>query len=85
MTDQLIRDYYGCFNERRIADAGALFAAGAVLEMPPFVQKADGRNGYAQFAEAWLRAFPDAQFTIKHVEQRNETKHSAACTVATPY
>jgi hypothetical protein len=26
VTDQLIRDDYRCFNERRIMDAGALFA-----------------------------------------------------------
>jgi hypothetical protein len=72
MTDQLIRDYYRCFNERRIADAGALFAAGALLEMPPFAN-AVGRDAYTQFADAWLRAFPDAVFTMEHVEQRNET------------
>ncbi len=73
MSDQLIRDYYRCFNERRLADAGALFSADAVLQMPPFVQKAAARDGYAQFADAWLRAFPDAQFMMEHVEQRNET------------
>ena len=73
MNDQLVRDYYRCFNERRIVTAGALFAPDAVVEMPPFVQRADGSDAYAQFAETWLRAFPDAVLTMEHVEQRNET------------
>src|ERR1035437_6550184 len=73
MTDQLIRDYYRCFNERRIPDAGLLFTPDAVLEMPPFVQRAHGYAAYAQFAETWLRAFPDAVFTMERMEQHNET------------
>src|SRR4030095_13151572 len=73
MSDQLIRDYYRCFNERQIAGVGPLFAADAVVDMPPFVQRAQGSTGYARFADTWLRAFPDAVFTIEHVEQRNET------------
>jgi predicted ester cyclase len=72
MSDQLIRDYYSGFNARRIADARLLFAPDAVLEMPPFIQRAHGYAAYAQFTDTWLRAFPDAQFTLKHVEQRNE-------------
>ena len=70
--DQLIRDYYAGFNSRRIADARLLFASDAVLEMPPFVQRAQGYAAYAQFTDRWLEAFPDAQFTMKRVEQRNE-------------
>jgi predicted ester cyclase len=54
-------------------DTGALFAPAAVLDMPPFVRGATGADAYAQFAGAWLRAFPDAQFTIEHVEQRGDT------------
>jgi predicted ester cyclase len=73
MSDQLIRDYYRCFNERRFVAAEALFAADAVVEMPPFVQRAQGSSGYAQFTETWLRAFPDAVLTLEHVEQRNKT------------
>jgi predicted ester cyclase len=73
VSAQGIRDYYRCFNERRIADAGALFASGAVVEMPPFAQGAAGAEAYAQFAAAWLRAFPDAQFTIERVDQRGDT------------
>jgi hypothetical protein len=43
------------------------------MEMAPFVQRAHGSDAYAQFADTWLRAFPDAVFTMEHVEQRNET------------
>jgi hypothetical protein len=32
MTDQLVRDYYRCFNERRIVTAGTLFAPDADLD-----------------------------------------------------
>lgn len=73
MTDQLIRDYYRCFNERRLVDAGALFTARALVDMPPFVQGATGAAAYAQFTDAWLRAFPDAQFMIERVDQRGDT------------
>ena len=72
VSDQLIRDYYAGFNSRRIADARLLFTSDAVLEMPPFVQRAQGYAAYAQFTDRWLEAFPDAQFTMKHVEQRSE-------------
>jgi predicted ester cyclase len=73
MSDQLIREYYRCFNERRIVTASTLFAPNAVVEMPPFVQRAHGADAYKEFTDTWLRAFPDAQFTMEHVEQRNET------------
>jgi hypothetical protein len=72
-TDTFVRDYYRCFNERRIADAGAQFAVNAVLDMPPFIRDATGAVAYAQFADAWLRAFPDAELRIERVEQRGET------------
>jgi predicted ester cyclase len=73
MSDQLVRDYYRCFNERRVEAAAALFAADAAVDMPPFVQQAQGARAYTQFAETWLRAFPDAVLTMERVEQRNET------------
>ncbi|CEF48788.1 unnamed protein product [uncultured bacterium] len=73
MSDQLVRDHYRYFNERLLAAAETLFAPDAVVDMPPFVRQAHGPAAYAQFAETWLRAFPDALFTLEHVEQRNET------------
>ena len=72
-SDQLVRDYYRCFNDRQIVTAGTLFAPDAVVDMPPFVRNATGADAYAQFADAWFRAFPDAVLTIEHVEQRNDT------------
>jgi hypothetical protein len=73
MSDQLVRDYYRYFNERRLTTAGTLFAPDAVVDIPPFVHHAHGSAAYARFADAWLLAFPDALFTMEHVEQRNET------------
>jgi predicted ester cyclase len=73
MSDQPIRDYYRCFNKRCITTAGSLFAPDAVVEMPPFVQRAHGADAYTRFADTWLCAFPDAQFRIEEVWQRNET------------
>jgi predicted ester cyclase len=71
-TDDLIREYYKCFNERRVAAATALFSPDAVLEMAPFAPPG-GRGAYAEFVETWVHAFPDAVFAIEHVEQRNDT------------
>src|ERR1700676_4242154 len=65
MSDQLVRDYYRYFNERRLATAGMLFGPDAVVDMPPFVHQAHGPAAYAQFADTWLRAFPDALFTLE--------------------
>jgi hypothetical protein len=73
VADQLIRKYYACFNERRVASAESLFAPTAVLDMPPFVHQAIGPAAYTQFATTWLGAFPDAQLKIDCVEQRSET------------
>jgi predicted ester cyclase len=72
-TEKLIREYYACFNERRFADAAKMFVDEATVERPPFTQTRRGSNAYKQFADTWLRAFPDALFIIQHVEQRNET------------
>jgi ketosteroid isomerase-like protein len=71
-TEELIREYYRCFNERRIADATKLFATDAVVEFAPFVD-ARGPDAYAQFADAWLKAFPDAELLIERIESRADT------------
>lgn len=73
MSDQLIREYYKCFQERRFTDAAKLFADDAVVERPPFALTLRGGSAYVRFAERWLEAFPDARVTIQHVENRNET------------
>jgi hypothetical protein len=72
VTHELIREYYRCFNERRLDDAAGLFAPEAVVEMPPFVVNGTGGEAYLRFAGAWLRAFPDALFLIESVDQRGE-------------
>ena len=73
ITHLLIREYYTCFNEQRFEDGAELFAVDAVLEHPPFGPTRRGGGGYVEFAEMWVRAFPDGQFTIDHVEQRGDT------------
>jgi hypothetical protein len=72
-TDTLIRAYYAAFNARRLADAEALLTADAVLDMPPFTDRARGAEGYQHFVRTWLQAFPDAQLQLVSVEQRSET------------
>ena len=68
----LIREYYACFNERRLSDAADLFASDAVLERGPF-GTLKGGEGYLQLVELWLKAFPDSKLRIEHVEQRGDT------------
>jgi len=70
---ELIRKYYACFNERRFADAAEFFFDDAMLEHGPFGQRQQGGAGYLQFAEMWVRAFPDAALSIVRVEQHGDT------------
>ena len=65
-----IKQYYACFNERRFAEAAALFADDAVLEQVPFHCRERGGAAYLLFADTWTRAFPDAQLTIGDVVER---------------
>jgi predicted ester cyclase len=69
----LIREYYACFNERRLSDAADLFASDAVLERGPFGTLKSGGEGYLRLVDSWLRAFPDSKVRIEHVEQRGDT------------
>jgi predicted ester cyclase len=69
----LIREYYACFNERRLSDAADLFTSDAVLERGPFGTHKNGGEGYLQIVESWLAAFPDSKVRIEHVEQRGDT------------
>jgi predicted ester cyclase len=74
-TERLIRNYYACFNERRLAEAASLFAADAVMEAPPFTAASDGRRSYERFTRVWLAAFPDACLDVESVASRNDTLH----------
>ena len=67
----LIREYFNCFNERRFADAAAMFADDAVLEQLPFGSRERGGAAYMLYAGAWTRAFPDATVTIQRVIERS--------------
>jgi hypothetical protein len=67
MPEALIREFYRSFNERRLADAAALFSGDAVLDHVRLRQKQQGGDGYLLFAETWLRAFPDAQIGIERI------------------
>jgi predicted ester cyclase len=69
----LIREYYACFNERRLSDAADLLTSDAVLERGPFGTLRNGGEGYLQLVQLWLKAFPDTQVRIEHVEQRGDT------------
>ena len=73
MPTSLVREYYAAFNERRIPDASRLFAIDATLEHLPFAQTFRGPDAYTQFAQLWLRAFPDAVLRIEHIEPRGDT------------
>ena len=62
-SDTLIRQYYGFFNQRRLADAAKLFADDALLEHIPF-GRYHGGQGYVRLAEMWIRAFDKVAFNV---------------------
>jgi predicted ester cyclase len=67
----IIDRYYAAFNERRFVEAGTLFADDAVLDQLPLLRQEPGAIGYLQFVSAWLRAFPDASFTVRQVTSQD--------------
>ena len=67
----MIREYYNCFNQRRIADAAAMFADDAVLEQMPFNCRERGGEAYVQYATSWTQAFPDGTVAIQRVIERS--------------
>jgi hypothetical protein len=69
----IIREYYKCFNERRLAEAADLFTLDAVIEHPPFGTARHGPEGYMEAAQFCLSVFPDVQLELVHVEQRGDT------------
>lgn len=73
MGEELIRAYYSGFNERRFAESGALFASDATVEYPPFTGTRRGAEAYIEFAQMWVRAFPDGHFLIEQVAKRGDT------------
>ena len=70
-AEVLIRSFYDHFNERRFDGAAALFADDAVLEHTPLRRRQQGGGGYLEFAEMWVRAFPDAKIAIERITHRD--------------
>lgn len=76
-NESLIRQYYACFNERRLIDAAALLADDAVLEQVPLQQQRKGSAGYLQFVYGWLSAFPDAILAVQNIHSRDDVTHES--------
>jgi predicted ester cyclase len=66
-SEAIVRQYYACFNERRLSEAAAMLADTAVLEQVPLRQQRQGSAGHLQFVYGWLSAFPDARFTVQQI------------------
>src|SRR5215203_5835820 len=56
----LIAEFYTCFNERRFAEAAAIFAENALVEHSAVHRTMQGGDGYLTFAKMWCQGFPDA-------------------------
>jgi hypothetical protein len=69
-SEILVRQYYTHFNERRLAEAAALFAEDAILQQALRPQPLRGGAGYLEFANMWLTGFPDAIFTVQEIVSR---------------
>jgi hypothetical protein len=68
----LISEFYSCFNERRFADAAAMFAETALVEHSALQRTLQGGEGYRAFAEMWCQGFPDATVVVERVVARAE-------------
>lgn len=73
MSEALIRRYYAYLNEHRLDEAADLLAIDAVREHPSLTHTSRDGDESRPFAERWLRAFPDGQITIDHLEPRGDT------------
>jgi steroid delta-isomerase-like uncharacterized protein len=67
-----VLEYYACFNQRRFGDGLALFTEDAVIEHPALGPGGHGRDCYLELMNAEVRAFPDGQIKIEHVERRGD-------------
>ena len=74
-AESLIRQYYACFNERRLSDLAAWFDDDAIVEHMPRRPPQRGGEGYLQFVNAWVAAFPDAALTIERIVPRGMHTH----------
>jgi hypothetical protein len=70
--ERIVRQYYAHINERRPADAAALFTEDAVLQLLLF-EPLRGPAGHTKFVERWLQAFPDARLQPNRIQIRGES------------
>lgn len=70
--EALIGQYYACFNERRFADAVALFTEDAIIEQVPFHRRERGGAAYLMFATVWTRGFPDATVSVQRIRKDSD-------------
>ena len=68
----LIAEFYTCFNERRFAEAAAMFAETALVEHSAVHRTMQGGDGYLTFAKMWCQGFPDAAVSVEQVTMRSE-------------
>ena len=64
-VEQIARQYFQLFNERRIDDASQLIDPQASFHYLPTRQRLMGRAGYRALAGAWLTAFEDARLDVR--------------------
>lgn len=68
-VEDLIRGHYDHFNERRVAAAERHFHPDARVEhITGRVER--GPDGFRQFAERWLNAFPDGRLIVESIRRR---------------
>jgi hypothetical protein len=81
--DALVTEYYRSFNERRLADAAALFTEDAIVEQGPTRQTLCGGPAYLALAGAWIVAFPDITVSIEAVVSRQQGRLREVALLAT--
>jgi predicted ester cyclase len=74
-AETLIRKYYDDFNERRLSDLATRFDDDAIVEHMPRRPVQRGGEGYLQFVNVWIAAFPDAAFVIEQIVPRGTHTH----------
>jgi len=67
----VVRRYYDLFNARKFDEAAALVAADAVFVHRPTRHHLVGPAAYRAFADAWVKAFPDATVEVQEVRPQS--------------
>jgi CheY-like chemotaxis protein len=75
---QQIRRLYELFNDRRFAEAAAMFQDGMRGLRHPL-----RRDGYVAFANGWVGAFPDAWMTVVSIEPKDDEYEARVMAVGT--